>query len=248
MFVTIKSEFRKLLSVRSTYLIALVVLALEILICWWVKGYRVMSDNPMAAHSTTALSDAILTAMNVFPIIYSIAALLLITHEYRYNTITYTLTASRSRTRVIAAKLIVLSVYALACGAVFGALAPLLVRWGMSANHVALAPQSIVYSSIVWRALFTSWAYVMLAAVISLLVRNQVGSFAVLFLVPGTVENLLSLWLHKNVAYLPFTSIGSVVGAKPGKLSFAHAALVGLAWVVGGAIAAWALFQKRDAN
>jgi ABC-type transport system involved in multi-copper enzyme maturation permease subunit len=200
-------------------------------------------------HSATTLSDTAVTAINALNPIYALIALLLITHEYRYNTIMYTLTASKSRTRVFIAKLLALSVVAVVFGAVVAVLAPLLARWGMAAHHLHLVPQTIVYSSIVWRLLLGSWCTVMLASIIAFIVRNQVGSFAALFLIPSTIENLLGLWLHKNQVYLPFSSIGSLTGAVVNpKLGFAHSALVAVAWVVGGALVACVIFIRRDAN
>ncbi|HUB93289.1 MAG TPA: ABC transporter permease [Verrucomicrobiae bacterium] len=249
MLSTAKAELRKLLTVRSTYLIALIVLGFDFLISWWAKGYSVATNNPAALHSATTLSDAALTAVDALNLLYAIIAVLLVTHEYRYNTIMYTLTASKSRTRVFFAKLCVLSVLAIVFGAVVATLAPLLVRWGIAAHHLHLVPQSIVYSSIVWRLLFGSWGTVMLATIIAFIVRNQVGSFAVVFLLPSTVENLLRLWLRKKALYLPFSSINAVTGSTPDQsLSFTHAALVALAWIVGSAIVAWVLFLRRDAN
>jgi ABC-type transport system involved in multi-copper enzyme maturation permease subunit len=249
MIAQLKAEFRKLLSVRSTYLIILIILGFDFLISWWAKGYGVAKNDPAALQSTTALSDAAMTAANALNALFAIIAVLLITHEYRYNTIMYTLTASKSRTRVFIAKLLTLSVLAVVLGVVVAGLAPLLVKWGMAAHHLHLVPQTIVYSSIVWRLILGCWGVVMLGSIIAFIVRNQVGSFAVLFLLPSTVENLLGLWLHKNVVYLPFSSLNVVSGtAITPKLSFVHAAIVALAWIVGGGIVAWVLFLKRDAN
>lgn len=250
MLTNLRSEFRKLLTVRSTYLVLLIALALEFLIFWLAKGYKINPANErLALHDPHFLVGQILVSMNVVGLLLAIVVVLFITHEYRYNTIMYTLTASKNRNRVFFSKLIVVSVFSLLFGALFATLAPLLTKWGLAAHHVALVHQTFPLSSVAWRTLVNSWGGTMLVAMIAFIIRIQVGAFAVTFLLPTIIEGLLSEWLHSNSVYLPFSSLGVLTSpSAPSNLSFAHAALVGLAWIVGSGIVAWVLFQTRDAN
>jgi ABC-2 type transport system permease protein len=253
MLGTIKSEFRKIFTVRSTYFILLITLVLEFLVFFLASAYNLGHHGglKLALSDPNRLSTRALVAVNALGLIYAgVISVLNITHEYRYNTITYTLSASKSRSIVFFSKLIVLSVFSIVFGAIFALLAPLLAKWGFAAHHYTLVHQTYNVSSIAWRAIFGSWAISMFAAIIALIVRNQVGAIATMFIVPSTVEGLLGLWLHNNSVYLPFDSVLNVVlGTTPTfNLSYAHAALVALAWIVGGSIIAWVLFLKRDAN
>lgn len=251
MIPAIKAEFRKLFTVRSTYFILLIVLAFEVLLFWWVKGYHAANNSDLLAamKQPNYLSDELLLVVSVLGMLYGIAVVLLVTHEYRYNTIMYTLVSSKNRMRVFVAKLFVVTVYALLGSALFATLAPLLTLLGLHMHHLHLSPQQIVYSSVVWRTLFAGWALLMYAAIISLLVRNQIGAFAAVFLIPTTIENLLTLLIHDKHNYLPYTANAFLTNTSPSNdMSFYHAALVVLAWIVGGLAVAWALFRKRDAN
>jgi ABC-type transport system involved in multi-copper enzyme maturation permease subunit len=250
MLTNLQSEFRKLFTVRSTYCVLLIAFALEFLVFWLAKGYKINPANErLALHNPHFLANQILVSSNVVGLLAAIVVVLFVTHEYRYNTIMYTLTASKNRNRVFFSKLIVVSVFSLLFGVVFAMLAPLLTRWGLAAHHIALIHQTFILRSVAWRTLFNSWGGAMLVAMIALIIRNQVGAFAVVFLLPTVIEGLLSQWLNSYSVYLPFSSLGVLTSpSAPSNLSFAHAALVGLAWIVGSGIVAWALFQTRNAN
>jgi ABC-2 type transport system permease protein len=252
MLGAIKSEFRKLLTVRSTYLILFITLALAVLVFWFASAYHLDQKTAQQVLSDPhRLATRSLVAVSLLSLLYAgIIAVLNISHEYRYNTIMYTLASSKSRSRVLLAKFIVLSVFAVLCGAVVAVLAPLLSKWGFAAHHYTLVHQTYDVPGLIWRVIFGSWAIAMLAAIITLIVRNQVGAIATMLIVPTTLEGLLGLLLHDNSVYLPFSSILNVVlsPTPPANLSYAHAALVALAWIIGGGIIGWVLFLKRDAN
>jgi ABC-2 type transport system permease protein len=248
----VKAEFRKLLTIRSTYLILLITVALEVLVFWFASAYNLSPDSAKLALSDPhRLATRALAAVSLVSLLYAgIITVLNITHEYRYNTIMYTLSASKSRSRVLLAKLIMLSMYSVMCGAVFATLAVFMSKWGFAAHHYTLVHQTYDVPGLVWRVLFASWGLSMLAAVIAFIVRNQVGAIATLLILPTTIENLLGLWLHNNSVYLPFSLILNVLlsDAPTANLSYPHAALIALAWIIGGGIVSWVLFLRRDAN
>lgn len=250
MINAIKAETRKLLTVRSTYFILLVSLALMTFFLFYITGWRA---TVMDLHNPATLTTAISSAINAVSIFAALAALLLFTHEYRYNTIMDTLTSTNNRSKVLAAKILVVSVFAILFSATVMALSPLLVMAGVHAHSLTLVPQTLHYRTLIWQCLFFTWGYSMAGLVLAGLIRNQVGAIITLFVAPGTIESLLSLLLKKNTSYLPFTALHQVIGqgrdlALAGSITPVHAAYVFSAYLAGTWIVAWVLFIRRDAN
>jgi hypothetical protein len=92
MIPAIRAELRKLLTVRSTYLIFFGTLALNIVVSYWTSGYKFTQPTGTNYLQSSAMST--ITGMGFF---VGLVPLLLITHEYRHNLIYYTLTANRRR-------------------------------------------------------------------------------------------------------------------------------------------------------
>lgn len=251
MIPTLKAELRKLLTVRSTYAIILLMLLLEGIFAFWANGYKV-SAGQMGQHGFLAqnIIDGV-SALATFP---AIVAVLLMTHEYRYNTIMHSLTLSPSRLRVLFSKFVVVTLYAVVITAVFGAVTLGLTELGVHLGHHHLVTQSIPFHSLAWKVLFYGWGMALAGLLIASLVRNQIAAVVTLMLFPGVVEQLLSLLLKSKTVYLPFTSLGQVIGNHPMNpdihriLTPTHAAEVFLVWLVGGWIIAAVLFVRRDAN
>jgi ABC-type transport system involved in multi-copper enzyme maturation permease subunit len=258
MLQQLKAEWRKLTTTRSTYVILGLSLALVIFYSFYVVGYR---GSGGAGASTTHgvisvvgsdyLASQVFQALQVVGIFSAIIAVLLASHEYRYNTITYTLTLSNSRTKVLLAKLFVV----LGLGAVYatavGILTPTMAALGLHAHHAAMVPQVFHVGDLLWRSAFYGAGYAAIALIITLLLRNQVAAIVFLFLYPGTVEQLIGLWLKPDKGYLPFMSLAGVIGGNGTDTKFlspAHSALVFLAYLVSLLVVAWTMFVKRDAN
>jgi len=248
MMSQLKSEFKKLFTVKSTYYIIAIVLLLVFFFAFYISGWRIEPKDMM---NPLTLQSGITGAVSVVSIFSALVALLLVTHEYRYNTIMYTLTSSNSRSKVLFSKIIIMTGFALVFTLVFGALSPLFTALGIHAHHLHLVHQTIQYNNVIWRCLFYGWGYTMAGLLIASLVRNQVGAIITLFIVPGTVEGLLSLLLKKNTVYLPFSSLHQVIGqdvSTTSTLSATHAALVFIGYLLAALIVAWVLFLRRDAN
>lgn len=248
MIPALKAEIRKLLSVRSTYVIVALALALEVFMAFFIAGWRA---DILTLHGSGTLADSVARAIRILSIFPALVGLLLFTHEFRYNTIAYSLTLSNSRSKVLAAKIIVVSVFAIIFTLITGALSPLLTLWGIQVHHLHLITQSIPYGSLLWKGLFYGWGYAMAGLVIAALVRNQIGAIVTLFIVPGTVEAILMLWLKQNIVYLPFnalnTVIGRGIGTYPNAITPFHAVLVFCGYLFIGWLIAWVLFIRRDA-
>ncbi len=246
MFASFKSEIRKLLTVRSTYIFLGLAVLFTLFFAGYIEGYKLIGPELQNPHLLTA--DVIGALTNLPMVFVALVAILLMAHEYRHNLIMYTLTSSNSRTKVLVSKILAVTLFALGATVLIGVLSPVASYWGVHLHGHTLVPQIIDYHSLVWRALFNGWAFVMLGLLLATIIRNQVGAIVSLLIV-GPVEALLGLLLKNNVVYLPFTALNSVLQAPMhGALSYGHAALVVGAWLTAGWIVAWILFLRRDAN
>jgi ABC-type transport system involved in multi-copper enzyme maturation permease subunit len=248
MMAEIKSEFRKLFTVRSTYFIFGFCLILLVFFGFYVTGWRI--DHKDLLNPGT-LANGVSSAVTTVSVFAALVAVLLVTHEYRYNTIMYTLTASNNRSKVLLAKILVISSFALVFAAFFGVLSPIATVLGVHAHNLKLVPQTFHYSTLIWQCLFYGWGYSMAGLIIAALIRNQVGAIITLFIAPGVVEGLLSLLLKNNTVYLPFSSLSTVIGQGMNyhnTITPFHAALVFCVYLVVGYAVTWFLFLRRDAN
>lgn len=258
MIASLKSELRKLLTVRMTYFVTLIgFLITGGLMSFYSMG---MMDAAEGGQNPQYMEGVILNNANFMAIFIAIVALLMVTHEYRYNTIMHTLTSSSSRTKTFIAKMIVIAGFALVVTAFVSVVGPLLALLGMSVKGVELGPQTILYLDAAWRCLYYGFAMAAFAAIIAFIVRNQVGAIITFFIVINTAEGLLGMLLKDNVKYLPFTSLQHVInvtarnGSPPegigqiGYLSPSHAALLVTGYLTVGGVVAWLLFVRRDAN
>lgn len=247
MIPTIKSEFRKLFSVRSTYIITFFVIAFLLFIAFYVEGWRL---RPEQLNDPKQLASDVYGGMTLM-VFGAIVAILSMTHEYRYNTITYTLSSSNSRAKVLVSKIIVVSCYVIGLSILVGILSPVATYLGVHARGHALVPQVLYYKDLIWHSLFFSWSYGMIGLLLATIIRQQPGSVAALFILPAVVEPLLSQLLNKNAVYLPFAALTQLVGdgaVGGGRLSPGKAALVVLVYLAVGWAVAWSLFLRRDAS
>lgn len=243
MIATIKAEARKLLTVRSTYAIIVLCLVLEGIASGYGGGFNASIQQLANPGHFAAEIKSIVSLLSAFiPLI----GILLVTHEFRYNTITYTVTAARSRTQVLLAKFIVITVLALVLTALFALLSPLFVTVGAALKGHDLAPQTIPYADLLPKLFFTSWAFSMIGLIISFIARAQVAALVAYFLIPSTVEQLLGIVLKKKQEYLPFASVDGVLNNH--SISHMASATAACIWIVSGFVVAWILFLRRDAS
>jgi len=245
MLNTIKAEFRKLYTIRSTYFVSALGLVLMGFVAFYVEGFR----GEASLLQPDKIQTLMLSSANLLSIFAAIIAVLLVAHEYRYNTIMYTLTSSNSRTKVLVAKLLAILTHALCYTVVGVALAVLLMYIGMSFKDMSLyATQTIAWGDVIWRSLFSVLSYAALGLLLGLLFRNVVGAFITLFMAPATVEPLLGLLLKENVKYLPFHASDQVINSTATGLSHGTAALLFGGYLAVGYLVALILLLKRDAN
>lgn len=246
MLSTLRAEFRKLYTIRSTYFIAAFGIVLAGFIAFYVEGLR----GADSLFDATKVQGLMLNTANLLSVFGALVAILLITHEYRFNTIMYTLTASNSRTKVLLAKLVAVIAHAILYTIVGVALAVFLMYVGLGLKDMTLyAHQYIDWGDVLWRSFFLTVSYSALGLVLGLLFRNVVGAIVTLFMTPATLEPLLGLLLKDNVKYLPFHASDQVANpTTTTSLTHGEAALLFTGYIVVAYIVAWILFVRRDAN
>jgi ABC-2 type transport system permease protein len=252
MIPQLKAEVKKVLTVRSTYAISLFFLILIGVLSVYAQGYKTRQadiNNHFLLHS---LGDV----ANTLSVAGALIALLLMAHEYRYNTITYTLTAANSRSKVLAAKILTILGFVLIFSCVGVLLSLSLSRLGVAIAGHTMPHQDINYFNYLIKVVFTCEAYALVALLIPTIVRNMQASVAILFIVPNTLEALLSIIIKQPEKWLPFRALGQVTqqpveihGGKGGLLvSPLRGALIFLVYLIIGWAIGWYLFLRRDAT
>jgi len=216
---------------------------MTVFFAFYIEGFH-------QAHDVTSpgkLASEVTSAAQVLGVFIALAGVLLMTHEYRYNTILYSLTFSSSRAYVLLAKIIVVSTFAILLILIVSSLSPWLTYLGLHAKGLTLSPQDFPIRDLLLQSALYGWGYSMLALIIAAIVRNQVGVIAILFLFPGLGETLLGLLLKENAKYLPFSTLNSVLLPHQPQ-GYPNSLFVMLAYIAGGWLIAWVLFQRRDAS
>lgn len=247
MLPAIRAELRKLLTVRSTYIITGLSLLLIGFIAFWGMGYK--SATNYIAQSPDLYQNSILNAISIVQIFSGIVAILIVTHEYRYNTIMHTLTITNRRIKVLLAKVAVIAAYSLVFTVVALGLVALLIYLGVKMDGQQLIGQHVDLYSVIWRSLFFVASGTLAAMVFGFLSRSTVFAIVTFFIIPTTVEPLLNNLLKINANYLPFMAQNQILSTgMPHAYSPLGSAGVFAAYVVGAWILAAVLFVRRDAN
>jgi ABC-2 type transport system permease protein len=248
MIDALKAEFRKLVTVRSTYAIIAISLAIVALFAGFGEGFR--GSAQYLANTPGLLASESRNAIVFVGLILAFAGLLLMGHEYRFTTIMYTLTAQNRRYKVLLAKFIAISTFAVITSLLVAAFSPLCTVIGAALHGHEIGPQVFDYWSVLWRCVFCGWGYAIYAFILVAIMRNQVGAIVTFLLIPLVGENILGLLLKGNMKYLPFTALQSVV--QPSGLgnhtTVTQASLTVLGYMAVGLVVGTVLFWRRDAN
>lgn len=301
MIPQIKSEIRKLLTVRSTYILVLVAMALIVLFTYVgtsgtysseitcvrdghteiisEEAYMETSPEELCEggnvnyndkYSDDVEKDRLLFGLQeIVPVISlfaSIILVLLVAHEFRHNTISYTLTISNSRSRVVAAKLLVSAAFVLLATLLAMGVAVGTFFVAASIKGLNVPAQDFDWLYIVGRHLTYSLGFTLFGMGIALLVRNLTAAIAALFVLP-TINDiagyLLSTRDYEPTKLLPFSAlnrVGNVVtdvmsssasfipSGSENQASVMQALAVFAAYLVGVWLISWILFIKRDGN
>lgn len=256
MIPALKSEFRKLLTIRSTYITPALAFALLAFIACYAEGYRNGKDALQGPAGASFLSSSLSQHTGLIAIFGAVVALLLLAHEYRYNTIMYSLTIVNRRSKLLLSKIITVMVYIAVFVLIGDAVGLGSLILGVHLAGLALPHQDIVLSEYFIKSLIFCEGWALAGLLIIALLRNQVAAIVTLFVVPTTLEGIVGLLvLKENAKYMPFMALDNVTRAQQageispfGTLTPTQGALIFLAYLVGGWIIAWLLFLKRDAN
>jgi ABC-2 type transport system permease protein len=252
MLDTIKSDLRKLLTVRSTYFLIIVGTLLASFIAFYVEAWWGKTGDAAGRMSLTpeALHTVVTSGAGAIATFACLVAILQVGHEYRYNTIMYTLTASSSRLKVFLSKMLTLTGYALAASSLALIVVVGMYFLGLSLRGADLPAQHFNVLPELARVAFYFMLYGMFGFLLGVLLRSLVAAIVVVFLLPSMVEPLLSLLLKGNSKYLPSSAFDGVIGMSHGSaaLSANAAVLVSLVYLAVLSLAAWILFLRRDAN
>jgi ABC-type transport system involved in multi-copper enzyme maturation permease subunit len=244
---TIKSELRKLFTVRSTYFLIIFSLLVVALFAGYGDGFRAANG---ALQQPKALMGESFNAIEFAGLLLSFVGLLLVGHEYRYNTIMYTLTNTNRRLKVLGAKFVAASLFAVVFSLVVSFFSPLCTILGAHLHHHPIAPQHFDYWTVIWRCALVGWGYATYAFSLAVLMRNQVGSIVTFLLIPLLGENIIAHIFTQTANYLPFAMLQAAVDPTGlgNHTTEHHAVEVSLVYVAIGLIVSSILFLKRDAN
>jgi ABC-2 type transport system permease protein len=250
MLPSLKSDFRKLFTVRSTYIMSCIVLALVVLICFYFEGYRGNTGSSASTLAPTAIKEIISNTAGTGALFVAIIAVLFMAHEYRYNMITYTLTANTRRTKVLLSKIIAIVIFGIVFGILTSATGIGLYMLGLQLRDASLPAQDFDVWTQFGKVAIYYGAYALIGLFIATLVRGVVGAIAVLLLFPTAIESTLGLVLKEKAAYLPFAATDTIMGASmiQGNALTSNGAIgVTAIYLVIVGIVTWLLFLRRDA-
>lgn len=242
MMNVIKSELRKILTVRATY----VVLAISLFLAGTISVANLMQLRATDALDVSAVELTLLAGISLAGQLTAVYAIILMGHEYRYNLIFHTLTATNSRSLVLVAKILTSLLYSWVLTAMVVAIGYLVSSITLDAiveqppqqliNWAELAADSFVYVS----------AFTLIGLLLTVFFRSIVMPIVMIILVPSTIEPLLGLLLDDNQKYLPFASIQELI--YPGvEADLLRSVITISVYLVVGWAAGWYLFLRRDA-
>ncbi len=290
MMTQLKAEFKKLLTVRSTFIVSIAIVLLTGLLMFAMntktfeevnqppqtaeKSQRPDSAQPIASQQekerisqtpkltnklpANQLETNLQNVMPVMSLLITITVILLMAHEYRYNTIMHTLTLTNRRSKVLSAKIIVGLTYTLVMTMLVIASTVLFTHLAVNIKDLILPQQEISWFYASGRLLMYALGYSMLGLAIIVLIRNLVASIVAIFILPmieGIAGAILSSHNVQTAGFLPFTALNRIASLNnqgfdngPEVVSVPHATLVFGAYLIGLWAVAWYLFLRRDAN
>lgn len=250
MIHSLKSEFRRLFTVRSTYILSTLALLIMGFFSFWLEGYKGVTGSPASTLQPTAIHEILINGVGLGITFASIIIILFMAHEYRYNTIMYTLTFSASRTRTLLAKMIAAASFCVGFGLLSTALAVGFYLLGVEIRDASLPAQQLDLWRDLGKLAFYCASYALVSLLIAMLARSLVAAIAIFLIAPTTVEPLLGMLLKEKAKYLPFTSLDSIMGNSISSttLSSGTAMLVSAIYIAVATLVTWFLFVRRDAN
>jgi ABC-2 type transport system permease protein len=255
---TVRSEFTKLLALRSTKIQIVLAMLLGVAMSGllaWILGMT-YDDWDAAGRSDFEPIGASLIGGILSAIFFLVIGVKAATGEYSSGMIRLTLTATPQRWRVLAAKAIAVCSVMLATGLVL-TVAMFLVAQTIFASY-GMKSASLTDGDALRAVLgngLLSWQFPLIAMTLGFMLRSTAGAvlgvLAVIF-VPPFAGGLLPAWFADHVAmYLPGAAsdaiaIGHLEESGDALLAPGFGVLVVLAWTAIFLGVAWAVFERRD--
>lgn len=241
-------EWRRLWSVRSTWIIS----ALYLVLVGLLGGLPIFLDRNGPTQSWQGLYSA--SSNFLCLVVLSVVAAQSFGHEYRYGLIRLTLTEFPKRERVLFAKIDILGVYYVLMTFVgwsvlglIGALAPA-GRISADAEGISMAGGKIPE---LWQSMAWGWGYLLIAFSVTLITRNLALGIVLPMVTAILIENIVAglATLAKGrmdwfVNIMPFRNGDAWLS---GNTDLVQPGLVYFAWVVGLLLLATIRFHKSDA-
>jgi ABC-2 type transport system permease protein len=226
----IRAEFRKLLTVRGTWLLLGIA---QLIVVAGASGLMVQRDDPT---SLTAQRGA-LAHVGLVALFSLLLGILATAGEHRYRTITDTFLATPRRRRLIGAKLVAVAVAGLIFGLVTAASALVTTELWLVARGAGLSAE-------VWRTLAggVGWnvAFAVLGVGLGALITNLMAAVAAALAWLALVEGIVAQLIGDAGRWLPFALGGALEGLSGPPQWQAALALAGYAaaFVLAGTAAA----------
>jgi ABC-2 type transport system permease protein len=237
----IRSEVRKLLTVRTTWALAGLAVAIALLTTVGADGEDAVEAAKPLWEQQSWLFTSLLTRL-----LFVVVGIRLITEEYRYGTLTPSLLATGSRTRLLGAKLLTAAgaSVAIALLALLTLVTASTVFWAQhDVSLVLTADDALAMAGLTAAAALYGALGVGIGTVVRQPVPATVG--AVLWLV--LAEEVLRTRLGDAVGWLPgHAGMGLAVlpGVEDGRHLLVGVALLG--WVLVAAAAGLVLLRRQD--
>jgi ABC-2 type transport system permease protein len=255
---TLKSEWTKLRSLRSTWIVVALAIGLSIGVSTAIAlVIGLTSETRRQADQTTF--DLVMSSMA--GLLFSLILLIVlgvtaVTSEYSSGMIRTTFIVNPHRIRVFAAKAIIVGllgvvVHAIAVPGMFLASQALYGSYGLETARVT---DSEVTRYLIVVALVVPLIYILISFAFAWLLRGTASAItaAIGFIfLPYTLAPLLPVWIQQHVLrYLPDLAADSLSGLTPPDavtyLSPVPAMIVVVTWIIGSLVAATVLLNRRD--
>jgi len=249
MIANLVYEWRRLWSVRATWIMTFVYLVITGLLG---AGPLFLGDGGFGTQTWKGLYST--NANFLCLVMLSVVASQFFGHEYRYGTIRLTLTEFPKRERVVLAKTLLLALYV--------TLATIL-GWAVLGVVGSIAPEGSIgtngpglninggESSELWQVLVFGFAYCLIAMSLTMITRNLALGIVLPLLLSSIIEGLIVLFaglangkMDWIVDALPFSNGTAWLTNLPDQ---PNAGLIFAAWVTGTYLIGSAMFFKRDA-
>jgi ABC-2 type transport system permease protein len=249
MIANLVYEWRRLWSVRATWIMTFVYLTITGLLG---AGPLFLGDGSFGTQTWAGLYST--NANFLCLVMLSVVASQFFGHEYRYGTIRLTLTEFPKRERVVFAKTIVLAVYVTIST---------FLGWAVLGVVGFIAPEGSIATegpglninggeaSELWQVLVFGFAYCLIAMSLTMITRNLALGIVLPLLMFSVIEGLIQLFANLAngnmdwiVDILPFANGSAWLTNLPDS---PNAGLIFSTWVIGVYLIGSAMFFKRDA-